>query len=281
MGREGIDLTSSAWEERAVAVLVGFVNQAQQEAMGIEFYVWQTQSDARVREGHAERDDKIFRWDVPPEGGHPSQDFGCRCYARPLGKEGYWERVSEGVETFAADVDALEGTIDHMYLDTNGNVTVGQGKLLSSADDAADLPFQVRTTGTLASTADIRNEFETIHAMQDAVGREADYFAAFTHLNLSQDTIERLVVEHIRDNFEGLLSIFPDFGNFPVAAQVAIWDMVYNLGLGGFRREFPNLQEAIRAGDWAIAASESARTDVGPERNDYVFDLFMEAADAP
>jgi len=82
--REGFDLSSDEGQQRALAVLFGYLNQAQQAAMGIEFYVWNTQHDARVREGHTELDGKIFRWDDPPEGGHPSQDFGCRCYGRAL-----------------------------------------------------------------------------------------------------------------------------------------------------------------------------------------------------
>lgn len=72
----------------------------------------------------------IFRWDTAPEGGHPTEDFGCRCYARALGIEGYWARVQPSVEGFVADIEEWEGNVDHMYLDTRGFVTVGKGKLL-------------------------------------------------------------------------------------------------------------------------------------------------------
>ena len=87
--REGFDLKSPSGQQRALAVLTGFLNQAQQKAMEIDFYVWITQRDFRVRKSHIERNDQIFRWDTPPNGGHPSTDFGCRCYARALGVEGY------------------------------------------------------------------------------------------------------------------------------------------------------------------------------------------------
>jgi SPP1 gp7 family putative phage head morphogenesis protein len=108
---EGLDLTSEAGMQRALAVLQGYLNQAQQMAMGIDFYVWSTQHDARVRADHADRDDEIFRWDAPPEGGHPTQDFGCRCHAQPLGIEGYWARVSESVDAFAEDAGTWEGNM--------------------------------------------------------------------------------------------------------------------------------------------------------------------------
>ena len=279
--REGFDLASIEWEQRALAVLVGFLNQAQQEAMGIEFYVWATQHDPRVRGSHADRDDKIFRWDFPPEGGHPSQDFGCRCYAVPLGKEGYWERVSEGVEVTSSDLAEGEGNVDHMYLDSENNVTVGQGTKLNNAEEAAALPFLFRTTRGSASADDIRTEYELLDAMAGSTSFPASYYEQFTQLVLNQTTIDGLVTEHIRGDFDGLLKIFPEFGNFPLPAQVAIWDMVYNLGLAGFRRKFPNLQDAAREGNWEIAAEESERSNVGDDRNDYVHNLFLDAARTP
>lgn len=55
MELEGFDLGSDEGQQRALAVLFGYLNQAQQAAMDIEFYVWNTQHDARVREGHARR----------------------------------------------------------------------------------------------------------------------------------------------------------------------------------------------------------------------------------
>lgn len=47
-------------------------------------YIWRTAGDSKVRSSHAERDGKIFSWDNPPEGGHPGEDFGCRCTAEPV-----------------------------------------------------------------------------------------------------------------------------------------------------------------------------------------------------
>ena len=70
--REGLDLSTHEGQQRAQMVLSSYLNQAMQEAMGIKFYIWASQHDKRVRTAHAERDGKIFRWDTPPEGGHPS-----------------------------------------------------------------------------------------------------------------------------------------------------------------------------------------------------------------
>jgi GH24 family phage-related lysozyme (muramidase) len=277
MTREGFTLEDAEGRQRALAVLFGFLNRVQQEAMGIDFYVWTTQNDSRVREGHAERDDKIFRWDDPPEGGHPSEDFGCRCYARPLGIEGYWERVSEGVDTYAPDAPTWEGSIDHMYLDTRGNVTVGVGTRLSNADAAADLAFRHRDTDVLASRAEIRAEYDVIRDLESGEDFAASYYEPFTTLYLPDEEIEPLVYEHMRGDFDALLAVFPYFGNYPQAVQIALWDMSYNLGVGGLKRKFPKFCQAIRDEDWEVAAAESHREGIADERNEFVFNQLREA----
>lgn len=280
MEREGFDLSSDEGQQRALAVLFGYLNQAQQAAMGIEFYVWNTQHDARVREGHAERDGEIFRWDDPPEGGHPSQDFGCRCYARALGVEGYWARVSEGVDAFTADVEEWEGNVDHMYLDTRGFVTVGKGKMLPAASDAVALAFLRQGTDVPATEDEIRAEYDLIAGMVEDVGRNADYFGKFTNLYLPQADVDRLVTDHMRGDFEVLLRQYPGFGNLPLSAQIALWDMIYNLGPSRLA-QFRLLRQAILDGDWEEAARQSHRQGPSEERNQFVFDLFMDAAEEP
>lgn len=66
-----------------VGKFYGELQQTRQESLGIETYVWRTVSDNRVRPEHEERDGEIFRWDDPPEDGHPGKAINCRCYAEP------------------------------------------------------------------------------------------------------------------------------------------------------------------------------------------------------
>lgn len=277
MTREGFTLDTADGQRRALTVLFGFLNRVQQEAMGIDFYVWTTQHDRRVREGHAERDDRIFRWDDPPEGGHPSQDFGCRCYARALGIEGYWHRVKPSVDAFAFEAPGLEDSIDYMYLDSEDNVTVGIGTLLASADAAAALAFRNRETDKPATDEEIRAEFVLIDAMVGSGKIAAGYYREFTSLYLPQAEIDRLVVDHMRGDFDALLRVFPYFGNYPESVQIALWDMSYNLGVGGLSGKFPKFCQAIRDEDWEEAATESHREGIADERNEFVFGLLMDA----
>ena len=52
-----------------------------------DYYIWRTRKDERVRGKHAEREGKIFNWHVPPTGGHPGEDYNCRCWAEPYREE--------------------------------------------------------------------------------------------------------------------------------------------------------------------------------------------------
>lgn len=47
-------------------------------------YIWRTVGDEKVRGHHASRNGKIFSWDDAPEGGHPAEDYNCRCWAEPV-----------------------------------------------------------------------------------------------------------------------------------------------------------------------------------------------------
>lgn len=74
----------TAMEERLLRAFAGAINQLRQEELGVEVYIWRSQDDAKVRDLHAGYDDRLFRWDSPPEGGHPGEAYNCRCYAEPI-----------------------------------------------------------------------------------------------------------------------------------------------------------------------------------------------------
>ena len=58
--------------------------QFQQDALGLLSYVWRSSDDDQVRTAHRENDDQVFLWSQPPFGGHPGQDWNCRCTAEPI-----------------------------------------------------------------------------------------------------------------------------------------------------------------------------------------------------
>ncbi len=57
-----------------------------------DYYIWRTKKDDKVRGAHAEREGEIFNWHVPPEGGHPGEDYNCRCWAEPYEPRRYADK---------------------------------------------------------------------------------------------------------------------------------------------------------------------------------------------
>lgn len=51
---------------------------------GTKLYRWITTGDSKVRSKHADRNGKVFDWATPPEGGHPGEDYNCRCKAEAV-----------------------------------------------------------------------------------------------------------------------------------------------------------------------------------------------------
>lgn len=66
-----------------VQKLGGQLDQLRQTSAGIEGYYWRSARDERVRAKHAELEGQYFRWDSPPDEGHPGQAIRCRCDAEP------------------------------------------------------------------------------------------------------------------------------------------------------------------------------------------------------
>jgi SPP1 gp7 family putative phage head morphogenesis protein len=78
-----------------IGKLNGEMTQRRQESIGVDEYTWRTAKDDRVRgnpEGkypdakpsHYAREGKRYKWDKPPEGGHPGIAIQCRCWAEPV-----------------------------------------------------------------------------------------------------------------------------------------------------------------------------------------------------
>jgi len=57
-------------------------------------YIWRTRKDPKVRSKHWEGRVKIFYWNDPPEGGHPGDDFGCRCWSEAFEYDECFEKAN-------------------------------------------------------------------------------------------------------------------------------------------------------------------------------------------
>lgn len=71
------------------------ITQARSEMLNIDWYVWRTEEDQRVRESHKIMNDVLVAWRSPPSperlvgeenvgNYHAGNIWNCRCYAEPL-----------------------------------------------------------------------------------------------------------------------------------------------------------------------------------------------------
>lgn len=67
-----------------IATLNAQISQKRQQEAGVEEYIWSTSHDQRVRDSHSAREGVFFKWNNPPEDGHPGIAINCRCVALPV-----------------------------------------------------------------------------------------------------------------------------------------------------------------------------------------------------
>lgn len=68
------------------------------------------------------------------------------------------------------------------------------------------------------------------------------------------------------------------FDDMPEEVQMALFDMIFNLGLPKLKNQYILFHGHLRKRGWREAAGQSSRIGIGLERNKYVHDLLMIAA---
>ena len=187
------------------------------------------------------------------------------------------------VTTLLQRLERQEGRVTHMYLDTRGYVTVGVGHMIPDENQAATLAFIHRGTGQVAAADDIRKEYNALKKRPYGRRYSASTFQPYTLLELSDSTIDQLTRKHIQSFTGELQTIYGNaaFSAMPDKVKLALYDMIFNLGMPNLKNGYPNFNRHIRNGDWAAAARESRRGGISDERNLYVRNLLNQAAGRP
>ena len=168
-----------------------------------------------------------------------------------------------------------EGLCSWMYLDThkdsNGNldplVTTGIGNLIDPISLALGLEW-THKDGSSANQAEIADEWQHVKSLKSlAVNPKAGYaFEAVTNLRLSNDGLMSLF-RSTANTFESeLASIFPNWGDVPADAQLAMLGMCWAMGTGNFLT-FHKFIAAVKANDFRTAAIESRISNATAQRN--------------
>ena len=170
-------------------------------------------------------------------------------------------------------LESFEGRVPHMYLCTGGKVTVGIGHAIETAAEALKLTWSIQ--GRPATGAEIQGDYANVAAAQQ--GLVAKAYAPFTQSRMADADIDALIVADVTRFAASLAAALPNWNSYPAPAQAALFDMAFNLGLGGLKR-FPRLLAAVDAGQWTIAAAQCHRQGIGDPRNQQTAALFLQAA---
>ncbi len=176
----------------------------------------------------------------------------------------------EEVTILRNNIELYEGKVSHMYLDSRGFVTVGVGHLLSNTYAAQKVFFQTEA-GDAASDDVIAEEFVLLQ--QQEGNRVASYYKQFTQLHVSDETIDGLTNKHIDSFYQELQIIYSEFDTFPRNVKLALFDLIFNLGMTALRKKWPKLNGCIANRDWVGAAENCRRRGIADARNDYVKSL--------
>ena len=175
------------------------------------------------------------------------------------------DRIDRG--KFRSHVGFFEGVIQHMYLDVEGNVTVGIGHLLKDVAAAEALPFYRRQSKANPHPVHIKNAFNKVRRNQGKAKDGASAFKDITHIDLGFDDIEALFESDVRQIVAELKNKYPKFRTYPGLVQLGMLDLAYNMGTRHFASEFTDFKDGLDDRNWAKVAAESRRTEVDDKGN--------------
>jgi GH24 family phage-related lysozyme (muramidase) len=170
-------------------------------------------------------------------------------------------------------VESFEGRVPYMYRCTGGEVTIGIGHAIEASADALKLTWSVN--GSPASADQIQADWAAVAAAE--IGHLASAYQHLTQCRMADADIDVLIAADLT-HFEALLAAkLPNWNTYPEPAQEALFDMAFNLGLGGLMK-FPSLLKAVDNGNWTEAAAQCHRKGISDARNQATANLFLQAA---
>jgi hypothetical protein len=151
----------------------------------------------------------------------------------------------------------IEEYVPHLYLDRDGNVTVGIGHLVPDADDAKSLSFKRRGPIVGASPLHVERAFNKVKTS----GLTNTIAPAFRNLTSIFITEADAVSQAMRDidQFLGIIrspAYYPEFDTYPRLAKTGLLDLVYNRGAKGTRDDYKRTTAAMDRRNWKQAGVE-------------------------
>jgi len=172
----------------------------------------------------------------------------------------------------------IEEYVPHLYLDRDGNVTVGIGHLVPDADDAKSLSFKRRGPIVGASPLHVERAFNKVKT-SGLINTRASAFRNLTSIFITEADAVSQAMRDI-DVFLRIIrspAYYPEFDTYPRLAKTGLLDLVYNRGADGARDDYKRTTAAVRRRNWKQAGIEQ-RDGREPGRVNIVQGWFDRAA---
>jgi GH24 family phage-related lysozyme (muramidase) len=109
------------------------------------------------------------------------------------------------------------------------------------------------------------------------VGLPAIRYQGLSQRRMNEQSVDALLTADVEAFSAALTERLPAWTRYPEPAQQALFDMAYNLGVGGLLK-FRKMLAACAAGHWETAAAECRRGGIADDRNNETAALFRSAA---
>jgi GH24 family phage-related lysozyme (muramidase) len=151
----------------------------------------------------------------------------------------------------------IEEYVPHMYLDTDGNVTVGIGHLVEDVDEAKALSFIKRDTNVGATATEIEQDFNRVK-QSGLVNAIAPAFKPLTSLTMTEADAVNLALKDMEEFLKILRDpkYFPEFDTYPELAKMGILNLAYNVGADDARFDYKETAAAVLRRNWKKAGIE-------------------------
>lgn len=169
-----------------------------------------------------------------------------------------------------------EGALDFMYCDVKNLVTTGVGNLIDPIGSALGLPWRHRSTGELATQAEIVDAWNRVKNRTDLNQRGGGFYKGVTDLYLDPAALDSLKNSRLDQNERILRSAFPTYDSMPADAQLGLHSMAWAAG-PYFYKTFPSFTRAVNNGDYGTAAVQSHMQGLNADRQDANLALFQNA----
>jgi len=162
-------------------------------------YIWRTVRDSKVRSAHADRDGKLFSWTNPPPGGHPAEDYNCRCWAETEVKAPSAECIQLSVDL--ANSEAATRSLSGKYFEAAENANN-----LARRRDAAweKVKEAVWETGLSISVSTPEDFAKKLPFLREALGAAEVISAYNEYKHLNKDHVVAIsVLANYRVDLQG------------------------------------------------------------------------------